>query len=127
MAGIVFGVFCVLSVICAALTDNLDAVASALFAGTEDAVKLMLSLCGAMCLWGGILEVLREMGALSVLERLLSPLLRRLFPEVARAQTEDDTHARDAMADVTASFAANLLGIGNAATILWIFSTCSVR
>ena len=69
MAGIVFGVFCVVSVLCAAFTGNLAEVGNALFSGTETAVTLMLSLGGAMCLWGGLLEVLREMGALSRLER----------------------------------------------------------
>lgn len=130
MAGVIFGVFCCVSVICAVLTGRLENLSSSLFSGTEDAVRLMLSLGGAMCLWGGMLEVLREMGALAVLGRLLSPLLRLLFPELctafpasaksagakkAGAEKVDDG-GDAAMEDITASLAANLLGIGNAAT-----------
>lgn len=126
MAGIVFGVFCVLSVICAAVTDNLAAVGTALFAGTGDAVGLMLSLCGAMCLWSGLLEVLREMGALALLGRLLSPLLRLLFPALCRhKRSTDDADA--AMEDITASLAANLLGIGNAATPIGLRAMTHLR
>ena len=38
MAGIVFGVFCLVSVVCAAVTGHSAEVGAALFAGTEDAV-----------------------------------------------------------------------------------------
>ena len=54
------------------------------------------------------MEVLREVGVLTALERLLSPLLQRLF---------SDLNGEDAgQAEITASLSANLLGIGNAAT-----------
>ena len=121
MAGMVFGVFCVLSVVCAAVTGSWDALSSALFEGTGAAVQLILSLGGAMCLWGGFLEVLREMGALSVLGRLLSPLLGRLFPTVCG---EED---RDVREEITASIAANLLGIGNAATPIGLRAMAHLR
>ncbi len=111
MAGIVFGVFCLISVLSAVLTGNLSTVGDALFSGAETAVTLTLSLCGAMCLWSGLLEVLREVGVLSVMERLLSPLLAHLFPDLRR-HTGEDT----GLSEVTASLSANLLGIGNAAT-----------
>jgi len=111
MAGIVFGVFCLISVLSAVLTGNLSAVGDALFSGAETAVTLTLSLCGAMCLWSGLLEVLREVGVLSVMERLLSPLLAYLFPDLRR-HTGEDT----GLSEITASLSANLLGIGNAAT-----------
>ncbi len=113
MAGTVFGVFCLISVISAAATGNLEAVGRALFSGADDAVTLALSLCGAMCLWSGLLEVLREVGVLTALERLLSPLLARLFPDVQRHHNGE---AATGLSEITASLSANLLGIGNAAT-----------
>lgn len=115
MAGIVFGVFCILSVFCAVLTGHTAELGNALFSGAEDCVKLMLSLGGAMCLWGGLLEVLREMGILFRLERLLTPLLRRLFPVLCRASDTEEP-APTGLAEIIASLSANLLGVGNAAT-----------
>lgn len=119
MAGTVFGVFCLVSVLSAIITGNPEAVGNALFSGAADAVTLTLSLGGAMCLWGGLMEVLREVGVLSCLERLLSPLFYHLFSDLRRNETRQ-TAKSDAdssgMAEVTASFSANLLGIGNAAT-----------
>lgn len=111
MAGIVFGVFCLVSVLSAAVTGKLSEVGDALFSGAETAVTLTLSLGGAMCLWGGLLEVLREVGVLSALERLLSPLLARLFPDLRHHTGEES-----GLSEITASLSANLLGIGNAAT-----------
>lgn len=108
MAGTVFGVFCLLSVLCACLTGNTAALGDALFSGADSAVTLTLSCVGAMCLWCGILEVLREMGAAGLLSSLLSPLLSRLFPCAAAADA--------GITEIAASVTANLLGIGNAAT-----------
>ncbi|MBR5870835.1 MAG: spore maturation protein A [Clostridia bacterium] len=114
MAGWIFGFFCVISVLSAAATGHLSDIGHALFAGTEDAVSLVLSLGGMMCLWSGLLEVLREVGGLSLLERLLSPLLKRLFSDLP----SDKDCAENGLSEITASLSANLLGIGNAATPL---------
>lgn len=108
MAGIVFGVFCLVSVVCAAVTGHSADVGAALFSGTEDAVGLMLPLAGAMCLWSGILSVFSEMGVTAAAERILSPILSRIFPAC--------TEGEGGLAEITASLAANLLGLGNAAT-----------
>lgn len=113
MAGIVFGVFCLVSVVCAALTGHSAEIGAALFAGTEDAVVLMLPLAGAMCLWSGILSVFSEMGVTSAAERILSPILSRIFPACADGETQTQ---EGGLAEITASLAANLLGLGNAAT-----------
>lgn len=114
MAGTVFGVFCAISFLCAVYTENLAAYGNALFSGASDAVTLMLTLGGAMCLWCGVLEVFREAGAMKLVEGLLSPLLGWLFPAAKRANGGEGA----AMEEIAASFAANLLGIGNAATPL---------
>ena len=112
IAGMVFGGFCLVSFMCALATGNLPALGDALFSGAEACVELFLTLLGAMCLWCGVLEVLRDAGVIGFLENLLSPLLVRLFPETAAEGGETG------MAEISASLAANLLGIGNAATPL---------
>lgn len=100
----------VLSVVFAAFTGNMGAVANAALDGAANAVTVVLSLCGAMCLWNGVMEVLRKSGAIKVLSRLLSPVLRHVFPK-----TWQNGAGRD---EVCAALSANILGIGNAATPL---------
>ena len=63
-----------------------------------------------MCLWCGVMRVFSAVGLIDRLRRLLSPLLRCVFP-TAFARGEGDR-------EITANIAANLLGIGNAATPL---------
>ena len=122
MAGIVFGVFCVVSVVSAVITGNLALLGDALFSGAEDAVKLMLSLGGAMCLWSGLLSVLEEIGVLAWLERLTVPLLSRLFPDLPNGDG-----GSSGLSEITASLCANLLGIGNAATPIGLRAMAHLR
>ena len=61
-----------------------------------------------ICLWSGVMEVMRRCGIAGGLSRLLRPVLRRPFPHAAR-----DVQALDAL---SMNVSANLLGLGNAAT-----------
>lgn len=100
------------SVLCGLATGRGPAVAAAAVEGTSAAVQLSLSIAGMLCLWTGVMEVMRQSGLADKLSRLLRPILRRLFPQVARD--------REAMDSISANVSANLLGLGNAATPLGI-------
>lgn len=97
-----------ISVLYGAFSGNIGAVSSGMLEGAAAAVELVLSIGGAMCLWSGVMEVMRASGLTSALARLSSPLLRRLFP-VGFADVE-------CAGAISENFAANLLGLGNAAT-----------
>lgn len=105
-----FFVLVSISVIFAALTGNLQEVSNAVVDGASKAITLLLSLAGAMCLWSGIMEVLREAGAVQKLSRILSPILRRVFPQTWKSGQGSE--------EICAALSANILGIGNAATPL---------
>ncbi len=92
----------------ALLSGRGDAAGAAALEGAAAAVKLCLETGGAICLWSGVLALLEEGGALGLLQRLLRPLLLRLFPE-ARENPALGTA-------LTENLSANLLGLGNAAT-----------
>lgn len=97
-----------LSFLSAALTGNMAAVSAAALRGAADAVTLLLSIGGALCLWSGIMEWLRCCGAADALSRRLHPLLRLLLPRASRD--------KETLAALSANLSANLLGLGNAAT-----------
>ena len=100
----------VLSILCGLATGRGPAVASAAVEGASAAVQLALSIAGMLCLWTGVMEVMRRSGLSDQLSRLLAPVLRRLFPQAARD--------RDTMDSISANVSANLLGLGSAATPL---------
>ena len=86
--------------------------AAAAVTGAKDAVELCLSMAGMLCLWTGVMEVMRQSGLAGGLSRLLRPVLGRLFSGAARDGAVMDS--------LSANVSANLLGLGNAATPLGI-------
>ena len=109
MSGIWTGMVAV-SLVCALATGRVSEMASAAMDGASAGVELCLSMAGALCLWMGVMEVLRRAGAMGALSRLLRPVLGRLYPDFAKD--------RGVMDAISANVSANLLGLGNAATPL---------
>ena len=109
MSGIWTGMV-VLSLLCGLATGRGAEVAAAAVEGAAAAVELSLSIAGMMCLWTGVMEVMRQAGLARALSRLLRPVLSRLFPQVAGDEGIMDS--------ISANVSANLLGLGNAATPL---------
>ena len=102
----------VISILCGLATGNGPAVGAAALEGAGAAVDLCLAMAGVLCLWMGVMEIMKRSGLSAGLSRLLRPLLRRLYPEFARD--------REVMDCISANVSANLLGLGNAASPLGI-------
>jgi len=101
-----------LALVCGLLLGNGQAVAAAAVNGAAAGVELCISMAGVLCLWMGVMEVMRRAGLCEKLTTLLKPLLKRLYPAFARDEA--------CMNAIAANVSANLLGLGNAATPLGI-------
>lgn len=104
-AGLLF-----LSVVFALLTGRTQELTTAALNECGSAVGLCVKLLGITCLWSGIMKVADRSGLAERLSRLLTPLLRRLFPGLP----EESPVSKAISMNITA----NLLGLGNAATPL---------
>ena len=102
----------VLSILCGLATGRGELVAAAAVEGAQVAVELCVSIAGMLCLWTGVMEIMRRSGLAEGLSRLLRPVLSLLFPQVSGDQGVMDS--------ISANVSANLLGLGNAATPLGI-------
>ena len=102
----------VLSVVYGLFAGNGPAVAAAAVEGAAAAVELCITMAGVMCLWMGVMEVMKRAGLAEKLSKLLRPVLCRLYPDFKRD--------RETMDAISANVSANLLGLGNAATPLGI-------
>ena len=100
------------SLIFGALTGNLSSLSAAALEGAQSAVELCFTMCGVMCLWTGVMELMDQCALTDKIAALFRPLLRRLLP---RASRDSET-----LAAVSANLAADMLGLGNAATPLGI-------
>lgn len=88
------------------LKMNAIAQAALSFAGT--AAEIALGLIGVLALFLGLLKIGEEAGVIHALVRLVRPVLRPLFPDVP----ED----HPALGMIALNLAANVFGLGNAAT-----------
>ncbi|WP_431109320.1 nucleoside recognition domain-containing protein [Variovorax paradoxus] len=84
------------------------AIVESLFAMARLAVEVMVLLFGTLTLWLGFLRIAEAAGLVGWLARLLGPLFRRLMPGVPAGHP--------ALGLITMNFAANALGLDNAAT-----------
>ena len=100
------------SVVYGIINDTIGAVGSAAMEGAAAAVDLCLNMAGIMCLWSGVMSIMKASGLMDGLSRLFRPVLRRLLPEACRD--------RDTLAALSGNVSANLLGLGNAATPLGV-------
>jgi spore maturation protein SpmA len=84
------------------------AMVESLFAMAKLSVDVMILLFGTLTLWLGFLRIAEKAGMVDVLARWLTPLFRRLMPEVPAGHP--------AIGLITLNFTANGLGLDNAAT-----------
>ena len=99
-----------IAVIVGILTDNIDAVTQAAIDMAKTAVEIAIGLIGIMALWLGTMKIAEESGLIRIIARAIRPITIRLFPDVP----ED----HPAIGSIILNMAANLLGLGNAATPL---------
>jgi len=98
----------VIATVVGGITGTMEAVMNNIVDFAQTAVDICLGLIGIMTFFCGLMNVMEKAGLCEKLGNLIAPVMRKLFPEVPA-----DHPAQSAMA---LYFAANILGIGNAAT-----------
>jgi len=89
-------------------TGIFKTVMDGVFDAASTGVQISIGLIGIMSLFLGFMKVGERAGAIRFLSRLVSPFFGRLFPEVPRNHP--------ALGQMMMNFAANFLGLDNAAT-----------
>lgn len=102
----------IFSIFCSFFTGNIENMSNSILSSASDAIELIITMCGTICLWSGIMEIADKSGASSIVAKLLSPILSKLFPDIDKKG--------NAFRAICANVTANLLGLGNAATPLGI-------
>lgn len=84
------------------------AMVESIFAMAKLSVEVVILLFGTLTLWLGFLKIAEQAGIVEWLAKVLGPLFARLMPEVPKGHP--------ALGLITMNFAANGLGLDNAAT-----------
>lgn len=105
---IVFVLLFVAAAIAGAVKGDMKSVGQGAFDGAAQGVTLAIGLIGVMALWLGLMRIAEKAGLIDKLARAVRPVFRPLFPGVP------DGHP--AISAMLLNIAANMLGLGNAAT-----------
>tara|TARA_Y100001968_G_C19196950_1_gene638002 strand:+ start:78 stop:677 length:600 start_codon:yes stop_codon:yes gene_type:complete len=99
-----------ISVVIGTITGKIDAVTESAIQMSKTAVEIAIGLIGIMALWLGTMKIAEKSGLISLIAGALKPITVRLFPGIP----ED----HPAIGSIVLNMAANMLGLGNAATPL---------
>ncbi|MBM7616436.1 nucleoside recognition domain-containing protein [Alkaliphilus hydrothermalis] len=110
MINVIWFLLLAVGIIVGAITGNIDAVTNAAIDSAKLGVDLSLGLIGVMALWLGIMRIAEESGLIKTISKALKFIMVPLFPDVPADHP--------AMGAMIMNMAANILGLGNAATPL---------
>jgi spore maturation protein SpmA len=91
-------------------TEVFTAMVNATFEMAKTGFEISLGLTGVLTLWLGLMKVGEQAGAIGALATVMRPFFRRIFPGIP--------HDHPAHGSIIMNFAANMLGLDNAATPL---------
>jgi spore maturation protein SpmA len=89
-------------------TDIFSEILNSTFSSAKTGFELSLGLTGVLALWMGIMKIGEQAGAVNSLGRGVAPFFTRIFPEVPKNHP--------VFGSIIMNFAANMLGLDNAAT-----------
>ena len=99
-----------ISVVVGTITGRIDQVTEAAITMSKTSVEIALGLIGIMALWLGTMKIAEDSGLIQIIAKSLRPITIRLFPDVPSDHP--------AIGSIVLNMAANMLGLGNAATPL---------
>ena len=110
MLNILWPLFIIISFIYAIFTGKVNELNTGIFDSVADAVNLSITFLGTMCLWNGLMEIVKNTSLINKLTTFFTPFIKLIFPELKKNE--------DAKAEISMNIIANVLGLGNAATPL---------
>ena len=107
MINYLFSFFFIIGIIYSLLTNNLN-LTNEMLTSTHTSIELILSIMPVICLWLGIMNIAKKSGLLDKLAKLLTPILKIIFPEIPQNSS--------CFSYIGSNIIMNMLGLGNAAT-----------
>ena len=98
----------IISYLFAVISGNVEKINESIFSSVSDVIQLSLTLLGNMCLWCGIMNIVKNTKIIEVLKKIMQPILNWLFP--------GEKNDKEVMNEISINTISNMLGIGNAAT-----------
>ena len=108
MVSYIWAILIALGISYSLFTGNIDVLNDSILTNANEALDLILNLLPIIVLWTGILKIAEVSGLLDKFAKILNPILSKLFPDVPKDNK--------ALGYISSNIAANMLGLGSAAT-----------
>lgn len=108
MVNYIWMAFILIGIIYAMINGTVDQVSEAIFLSANEAVTLSIGFISVFVFWLGMMKIANVAGLLAFITKWIRPLILRLFPELPKDHI--------VITYIISNIAANLFGLGNAAT-----------
>ena len=106
MINYIFGFFFISGILYSFLTNT--NISKEMLSSASYSIELIFSIIPVICLWLGIMNIAKKSGLLDKLAKLLTPILKIIFPEIPKNSP--------CFSYIGTNIIMNMLGLGNAAT-----------
>jgi len=100
--------FIIIGILYSILTNNVELISTEIIKGAETSLNMITKIFPVMALWLGIMKIAEVSNLLKKISKLLSPIMKKIFPEIP------ENH--ESISLITTNVVANLFGLGNAGT-----------
>lgn len=104
----IWGGFIVLGIVFCLFTGKIEVLNNEILECTKSSLDMIIKIFPVMALWLGIMNIAKVSGLLNKFSKLLSPILKKLFPEIPEGH--------ESFSLIASNIVANMFGLGNAAT-----------
>lgn len=104
----IWAVFIILGITYSVITNNVEIISTEIIKSCETSFNLIIKIFPVMALWLGIMKIAEEAKLLTKISKLISPIMKKLFPEIPKNH--------ESLSLITTNVVVNMFGLGNAAT-----------
>ena len=108
MVSYIWFILILIGIVYSLLTGSLETLNNSILTNGKKALDLTISIMPVIVLWTGIMKIAEESNLLAKFAKLVSPILSKLFPDIPKDNPS--------LGYIASNIAANMLGLGSAAT-----------
>lgn len=108
MVNIIWALFIIIGIIYSLISGNFNVINNEILVSGKSALDLLLGMLPLLVIWMGLMKVAEEAGIISSISKIMSPILKKIFPSVPNNDPS--------LGFIASNIAANMAGLGSAAT-----------
>lgn len=112
MVNVIWACMAIIGIVFAMVNGTMEDVTEEIFTSAKEAVSLSIGLISILVFWLGIMRIAEKASILEIITRIMRPVVVKLFPDIPKDHP--------AMGYILSNLAANIFGLGNAATPMGI-------